>query len=157
MIATTLTSLGLSVQEWCKCFACVTSCKTSQSKSLKMKKQRIKEIKGLAQGHTGGKWQSQDLSSSSSSPESKFSTRCALSCMSVCWGRCICRSQWALTECSNIHESLLSESKTNFTKLQWQRKVERFSPIDEFDEGSPTRFLCGQKETHYSFLSPPCV
>lgn len=123
-----------------------------------MKKRRIKEIKGLAQGHTGSKRQSQDLNSSSSSPESKFSTRCALSCMSVCRGRCICRLQWTLTESSNTHESLLSESKTNFTKLQWQRKVERFSPIDEFDEGSPTRFPCGQKETHYSFLSPPlCI
>ena len=49
-----------------------------------MNKRRIKETKGLAQGHTGRKRQPQDRNSSSSSPESKFSARGALLCTCVC-------------------------------------------------------------------------
>ena len=159
MIATIAYIIGLSVQEWCKCFACVTSCKTLQSRSLKMKKRRIKEIKGLAQGHTGSKRQTQDLNSGSSSPESKFSTRCALSCMSVCTeaGASADYSELSWNPPTHMNHCYLRVKPISQNYNHRQTKVERFSPIDKLDEGSPARLPCGQKETHYSFLCPPCV
>ena len=106
-----------------------------------MNKRRIKETKGLAQGHTGRKRQPQDRNSSSSSPESKFSARGALLCTCVCTeaGASADDSELSWNPPAHTNHCHLRVKPISQNYSHRQRKVERFSPTDESDEGSPNQ------------------
>ena len=100
-----------------------------------------KETKGLAQGHTGRKRQPQDRNSSSSSPESKFSARGALLCTCVCTeaGASADDSELSWNPPAHTNHCHLRVKPISQNYSHRQRKVERFSPTDESDEGSPNQ------------------